>query len=251
MHAARLSRLRKHGANSLLPAATTRCELIEHPGNSGLGYMDGPDGTLSHFIWLGANDVERGPYSVRMIAYQNGQQFLELMALLKDLADQIYGVRMREPAGIQIQDLLQQPFKNYRISDNSPFEHYNRAAAFWQVRILNLAGCLKGTHLPGISLRFNLSLSDPISSVLPASQPWRGVGGDYTVALGEVCEVSPGHATSLPEIKTTVNAFTRMWLGVRPASGLALTDDLAAPPELLSALDWAFRLPKPLIDWAY
>lgn len=251
LHTARLERMHGHGACSLSSALVTKAELIEHPGNSGLGYFDGAHGTLSHFIWIGASEVERGPYSIRMIAYQNGQQFLELMALLKDLSDQIYGVRMREPFGIQLQDLVRQPFKNSRISDNSPFEHYNRAAAFWQMRILDLPGCLARTHLPGSTFRFNLLLEDPIASLLPTEQSWKGTGGEYIVSLGETCEGVLGQNPSLPVLQTSVNAFTRMWLGVRPASGLALTDNLAGSPELLRALDWAFRLPTPVIDWAF
>jgi hypothetical protein len=38
---------------------------------------------------------------------------------------------------------------------------------------------------------------------------------------------------------------------VRPATGLAITDDLAGPPELLAALDDAFRLPAPTWDWQF
>jgi hypothetical protein len=147
--------------------------------------------------------------------------------------------------------LIREPFRNSRISDHSPYESYNRAAAFWQMRILNLPGCLARTHLPGIKLRFNVILDDPIASLLPSTQPWRGTGGEFIVTLGETCDSQPGQDPSLPVLMTTVNAFTRLWLGVRPASGLALTDTLAGSPELLKALDWAFRLPTPVIDWAY
>jgi hypothetical protein len=251
VHTARLKRMRGHGACSLTPALTTKAEVVEHPGNTGLGYFDGDEGSLSHFIWMGASEVERGPYSIRMLVYQSGQQFLELMALLKDLSDQIYGVRMREPFGIQLQDLIHQPFMNSRVSDNSPFESYNRAAAFWQMRILDLAGCLARTHLPGTNLQFNLVLEDPIASLLPTDHAWKGTGGEYIVTLGETCNGIIGQNPSLSVLKATVNAFTRLWLGVRPASGLALTDNLVASPELLKALDWAFRLPTPVIDWAY
>jgi hypothetical protein len=251
LHNARLERMRGHGACTLTSPLMTRVELLEHPGNFGLGYFDGADDALSHFIWIGASDVERGPYSIRLIAYQNGQQFLELMALLRDLSDQVYGVRMREPFGIQLQDLIREPFKNYRITDNSPFEHYNRAAAFWQMRILDLPGCLARTHLLGTNLRFNLVMEDPITSLLSTEHSWRGAGGEYTVTLGEACCSTPGLDPSLPVLQATVNAFTRLWLGVRPASGLALTDNLVGSPELLNALDYAFRLPTPLIDWAF
>ena len=39
--------------------------------------------------------------------------------------------------------------------------------------------------------------------------------------------------------------------GVRPATGLAVTDDLEAPRNLLEALDDAFRLPEPVRDWDF
>jgi len=48
-----------------------------------------------------------------------------------------------------------------------------------------------------------------------------------------------------------VNAFTRMWLGARPATGLAVTDELTGPAALLEELDWALRLPEPKPDWDF
>ena len=33
-------------------------------------------------------------------------------------------------------------------------------------------------------------------------------------------------SVGLPTLTATVSAFTRMWLGVRPATGLTITDDL-------------------------
>ena len=38
---------------------------------------------------------------------------------------------------------------------------------------------------------------------------------------------------------------------VYPAAGLAATDDLAAPPELLEKLDSLLRLPVPKPDWDF
>jgi hypothetical protein len=48
-----------------------------------------------------------------------------------------------------------------------------------------------------------------------------------------------------------VNAFSRLWLGVRPASGLAVTDDLAGPSALLEQLDRVLLLPEPKPDWDF
>ena len=48
-----------------------------------------------------------------------------------------------------------------------------------------------------------------------------------------------------------MGAFTRLWLDVRPATGLAVTDELAGPQELLEELDWLLRLPDPKPDWGF
>ncbi len=63
--------------------------------------------------------------------------------------------------------------------------------------------------------------------------------------------MSDGLDDGLPVLDASVGAFTRLWMGVRPATGLALTDDLAGPPALLDALDEAFRLPTPRAGWIY
>jgi hypothetical protein len=80
---------------------------------------------------------------------------------------------------------------------------------------------------------------------------WRGVGGDYVVTLGPVSEVVVGREPSLPLLQASVNAFTRLWMGVRPATGLAVTDNLSGPGDLLCALDGALRLPVPRVDWEF
>jgi hypothetical protein len=57
-----------------------------------------------------------------------------------------------------------------------------------------------------------------------------------------------GKDNNLPTLSASVGAFTRMWLGVRPPSGLAVTDQLSGPPELMAALDQLLRLPQPKPD---
>ena len=97
----------------------------------------------------------------------------------------------------------------------------------------------------------NLVLDDPITKYLDDDQAWRGTAGEYVVRLGAECQAVPGSDAALPTLTASVNAFTRTWLGVRPASGLAVTDRLTAPDELLERLDWAFRLPVPHWDWTF
>lgn len=251
IHAARLRRRRGHGACSLTPAGISKADMLWTDNGFGLGYTDAPDGSYSHGLWAGTKSVESGPYHVGFIFYQTADHFLELMALLRNLGDQVRLIRMAEPPGIQLQDLLAQPFKHRQLTEKSAFEMSMRAAAYFQFRICDLNGCLARTHLRSGPLRFNLTLTDPIVAFLDANEPWRGVGGAYVVTLGASSWAQEGNDSSLPTLAASVGAFTRLWLGVRPASGLAVTDDLSGPPELLEALDWLLCLPQPTADWDF
>jgi len=135
------------------------------------------------------------------------------------------------------------------MSDKSAFEMSIHTNAVYQMRICDLAGCLARTRLRCAPVRFNLSLSDPIGRYLPADSPWRGVAGQYVVSLGAESSAREGRDESLPTLEATVNAFTRLWFGVRPATSLAMTDALSAPDDLLERLDQAFCLPAPKPDW--
>lgn len=249
VHTSRWHRRRWHGACSLKPAAISQAEMKFSEG-FGLGYYD-DEGHLTHHFWGKAKD-ENGPYDLWWISYQTPEQFLELMALLKNLSDQFYLIRMKEPPEIRIQDLLAQPFKVRRITEKAKFESRMRTAAYWQVRILDLAGCLAQTHLPSDAIRFNLELRDPVARYLAATDaPWQGISGEYVVTLGPSSCAEPGAAQGLPTLSASVGAFTRLWLGIAPASSLAITDDLTGPPALLESLDWLLRLPRPSLEWAF
>ncbi|KAA3658670.1 MAG: GNAT family N-acetyltransferase [Chloroflexi bacterium] len=250
IHQALINRHRGHGACYLLPQKIVEAELGWGSKGFGLGYCDGPNGELTHFLWASANG-ENGPYGINIYAYENGEQFLELLALLKNLGDQVRMVRMREPQGIQMQDFLIQPFRYRQLTDKSKFVNVNRATAYWQIRMCDLPGCLAHTHLNGEPVRFNLRLTDPIVDSLDADIPWRGVGGDYVVTLGPRSEARLGTDANLPTLTATVNAFSRMWIGVQPASGLAVSDKLSGPSELLASLDQILCLPQPKWGWDF
>jgi predicted acetyltransferase len=256
IHAARLARQRVHGACNLDPAAITRSEFMWMKNAFGFGYYDGAaEGEtprrLSHHILLNTREVESGPYTIQWMSYQTYEQFLELMALVRNLGDQVHLVRMNEPSGIQMQDLMEQPFKQQRLSEKSKHDIRTHTSAYWQMRICDLVGCLARTHLRCADLRFNLALSDPIDRYLDADAPWRGVSGEYVVSLGRNSGLEVGRDASLPTLTASVNAFTRLWLGVLSATSLSVTDDLSGPQELLEELDWAFRLPVPHPDWEF
>ncbi len=248
VHAARLARLRGHGSITL-PAETTHGELLRAENGFGLGYADGPNGELTHYFWCHAPAVEHGPYFVSSVVYRTREQFLELLALIRSLGDQVRLVRTFEPQGIQLQDLMLHPFRQRAVSYRSEFEAGIRATAFWQLRILDLSACLERTHLRGGEVRFNLHLDDPIAASLDAESPWRGIAGDYLVALGSSSGAEEGSDPRLPTLEASVGAFTRMWMGVRPATGLSCTDDLRGPETLLQELDELLRLPPPQLGW--
>ena len=250
MYAARLNRYRTHGGCNVYPVESFRGELTWSKANFGLGYYEDDGQTLSHYLWAGSKG-ENGPYRIDTLVYNTPEQFLELMAVIKSLGDQVHAVRMHEPAHIQLQDLIVAPFRQYHISEKSDYSADNQAYAYWQMRICDLAACLAVTHLCGEPVRFNLSLRDPIDAYLDAAEPWRGVGGDYIVTLGPDSAAQPGSDPNLPTMHASVNAFTRMWLGVRPATGLAITDDLEGPAELLADLDKVLCLPVPHTDWDF
>ena len=250
MHQAMLTRRRGHGACTLLPGSNLRAELAWQKNGFGLGYCDGPDGALTHFFWNAAKG-EHGPDKLVLMAYQNGDQFLELMALLKALSDQVRLVMMTEPRDIQFQDLLRHPMRQREITANSEFGNQCTATAWWQMRICNLAGCLAKTHLRREPVRFNLALHDPIEAHLDAEAPWRGLSGRYVVTLGPTSHAEPGEATGLPTLTASVGAFTRLWLGVRPATGLAVTDSLSGPPDLLETLNDTLCLPDAKPEWEF
>ena len=251
IHAAMINRRLTHGGCRLYPAELLQVELNHAEKSFLLGYCDGPGGELTHFFWASDHE-EHGPCNIYMIAYQDQDQFLELLALMKSLGDQIRLFQIVEPPDVQLQDLIKQPFRARMVSEKGSFNTLIRGDGYWQARICNLEACMARTRLDGPTARFNLLLKDPIEKYLDADAPWRGHSGEYVITLGPESSAGPGADPALPTLTASVGAFTRMWLGVRPATGLAATDDLDGSPELLSALDRTLRLPVPgLGGWEY
>lgn len=242
-------RQKMHGAVTLLPVNIAEAELGWTENGFGLGYMN-EGGELTHFFW-GKIKGENGPMNIQVMAYRNFDQFLELMAVMKSLGDQIRLVDMREPAGIQMQDLIESPFRKRIITNKAEFEHRNRANAYWQTRICDVAACVAASSFKAGTVSFNLELSDPIEQILDGNSKWKGCGGEYTIRFGPECSASRGFTDGLPVLTADIGAFTRLWLGVRPATGLSVTDNLSGPEDLLTVLDDIVLLPQPHPDWDY
>lgn len=241
VHQALRTRKRVHGGIALDPPGLIRAELAWESEPFVLGYRTG--GELTHFVG-GSTKGESGPYSIHMVAYRTGEQLLELLRLLSELGDQVATISMPEPAEIQLQDLLAKPLRARMERLRSEHEVGFRAVAWWQFRILDVGAAVAARSWPGDPVEFNLRLRDPLLD-LPASS-WDGIGGDFVVRIADLSSAEAGRRADLPTLDASVGAFSRCWFGVKPASGLALTDDLAGPPELLAALDGALAVGPPV-----
>lgn len=248
IHNSRLKRLRGHGSVNIHPTNYSKIELSGKKG-FGLGFFDEETGELTHHFWMSV-DGEHGPYNVRWMCYQNYDQFIELLSVLKGLSDQVFTIKMREPPEIQIQDFLEKPFRYREMTKNAKHENYMSSSSYNQLRILDLFTCVENTHLLFNGPRFNLELKDPIINYLPDSE-WKGIGGNYIIKFQKNSEIIKGNKKGLPKMTASVGAFSRMWLGVRSATSLSVTDDLIAPKDLLKKLDELFRLPTPKADWDF
>jgi hypothetical protein len=251
IHRSRQRRMLSHGSTTLFSPEITRGEMLWSTNGFGLGYMD-PDGDLlTHHFWCGRAKGEHGPYWINWMSYRDCFQLLELLSLIRNLGDQVHLVKMIEPPSIQLQDILKTPFRSMRKTEHSKYETSMRSMAFWQMRICDLDGCLRRTELQGDPVSFNLRLSDPIDRYLDDDAPWHGIAGSYVVTLGPESFSRKGHDPSLPVMDASVGAFTRMWLGVRSAESLRVTDELCGPEDLLKKIDRLLRIPVPRVDWEY
>jgi hypothetical protein len=249
IHACRLQRLKRHGSCSIFSPELTKAHMLEYRNGFGLGYYDGQEGELSHHVWFSIEgQVEGGNYRVEWLSYRNWQQFLELLAVIKSLGDEVATMHMVEPPGIQLQNFVHKPFMGRRFNIRGTNEYQTEAHANWQMRLTDLRGCLEKTQLNGAEIRFNLKLYDPIAEFLDRDQKWRGIGGEYIITLGPRSAAEQGLNPKLPTLTASVGTFTRMWLGVLSASALSATGSLQASADLLFKLD-AFCLPSPHPDW--
>jgi hypothetical protein len=159
---------------------------------------------------------------------------------------------MAQPPHVQLQMLLRQPFRHRRNSRLSDHSNEHRALAWWQMRLLSIA-CVARYSWLGAPLKFNLELTDPVTSLLQdqAVDSWQGIGGQYVTEFAPTSSVAAGREADLPTLHCSVNAFSRLFFGVASASLLEVSDDFSAPAELLVALDRVFQLPQPSFGWEF
>ncbi|MEA2015222.1 MAG: sterol carrier protein domain-containing protein, partial [Actinomycetota bacterium] len=146
---------------------------------------------------------------------------------------------------------LERPFLFREITKQGKYQNTNIGEATWQVRICDLQKCISVVNNKEEELEFNLLINDPIKHYLPDNSIWKGCEGSYIVKLGKESCIKSGKKTGIPLLEASIGAFTRMWLGILPASSLSISDELDGPDRLLQKLDKVFQLPKPYPDWDY
>ncbi len=239
--AAHRSRLRSHGGIAIDGDGFYQAEIGWTTPLLALGYRDDA-GRLTHFV-VGRPKGESGPYRINLISYETHQQLGELFAMLKSLGDQVRSMVVLEPPDLQVEEILRHPIRARISTKGSEFEATNRAMAWWQVRILDVAACVARRRWAGSPVHFNLTLTDPLGDVLGNSKD--GVAGSYVVKIGDPSSAEAGNHDSLPTLHATVNAFSRLWIGAQTASMLRAIAGIDGPDELISSLDAAMQLPTP------
>ena len=234
------SRRRSHGGVAIDSPTFYRAELAWVSSGFGLGFRSG-DGELTHFVYCRAKG-EEGPYWVEALAYRDSAELIELLGVLKSLGDQVRAITLMEPPELQLQDVIRHPNRQRIVTKGTDFAAGGSAHAWWQLRILDLEACVGARTHAGPPVRFNLELTDPVSHL---EESWSGLEGAYVVEISESSNVDSGTDATLPTLRATVADLSRFWIGARPATSLALTGGLDGPPDLLAALDDAFRFPTP------
>ena len=246
MSAAMRRRLGHHGRVTLDAPEVMRAEFGFSEQPFALGYRDGD--RITHFLAGNLKD-ENGPFEITACSYENGEQLLELLALLHELGDQVHSVELPEPAHLQLHPLVAEPNRQRNRSRRGAHESGTRAVTWWQLRVNDVPAVVAAHRWVGVPVEFDLEVADPIDEVLPGDRyGWAGTTGSYRVRLGTESRaerIDRSGAGSLPVLRAGIGAFSRLWFGVQPASALALVGELEGPPGLLAALDDALLLPTP------
>jgi len=250
MHQCRNRRRRYHGGCTLDGVGETAATTIwQHEGAFGLGFED-DDGGLTHFMWIKPKG-EHGPYNVWFTGWETHEQLIELLSVLKSLSDQVHGVRMTDPPGLQLQDFLQRPLATVRARQGGDFSSDVLSHVWMQCRILDLSTCISAMHFCGDPVSFNLALTDPIEQYLPEGSSWRGIGGNWIITFGEESSATLGIDNALPTASATVNDLSRIWFGSTSAEAVSVTGNFVADPELIERIDSIVKLPVPIVDWDF
>ena len=256
MHNSMLKRKRGHCGINIHSPKFTIGELNTFSAKFiGLGYRDKDTGELTHFF-SGSTSGENGPLYVEWLVWRDHEQLRELLALISSLGDQIWVADLPEPRDLELQNMVSWPLKQRPLTprDNrgTTYRAGTRSYCSWELRILDMQECVSRFKSPYDTVKFNLEVDDPLVQMLADTDyTWRGIQPKWTIQLGPKSSAEPGHKARLPLLKTTISAFSRLWMGAAKASALTLTDKFEAPEELITALDANILLRRSNREWTF
>ncbi len=250
IHEAVVNRMPWHGGVAVGGERFTKAGTQIDEEISTYGYRT--DGVLSHFVSM-VTKGENGPDRVVAMAYETKEQCFELLRLLQEWGDQVDGIRFVEPVWMQAQDFMKQPGREYRRTKGTPNAMHIDADAWWQLRIVDLGACISVMRPSSQSFSVVVELEDPIEPHLIDSGyegEWRPLSGTWRLSFGASNRAERIDPTPDVDIRTSVNALSRWWLGVLPASTLQVMGQFHGDPDVMNDLDTlTAHLPTPQIGW--
>ncbi|NNE97008.1 MAG: GNAT family N-acetyltransferase [Acidimicrobiales bacterium] len=253
LYEAVVRRHRGHGGLLIGGERAARTIVMLDQQSSVYGYRT--DGVLSHWIAV-EHQGEHGPDNVIAWAYETPAQCLELLRLCQEWSDQTDVIRFTEPVWLQAQDFIDAPGTNRRRTHGSKASVSTEAFAWWQIRILDLAACVRPMVAVEDPFDVVVDLSDPIGSHLVDSGydgSWEPLTGLWRLSFSEShsAERLPD-GSEAADLTTSVNALSRWWLGVLPASALAAVGQMDGDPAIFERLDLlTAHLPRPQPGWDF
>ena len=143
---------------------------------------------LTHFVWVLAKG-ENGPYRI-MDGLRGRRCSVELLALLKSLADQVYAIRMLEPRRA-VAEHAQKTLPQSGHCRKGYVQCGPKYACVVPAVGVGFAQLSRALSYSGLDITFQLRLEDPIDGVLAAEDlaaekaVWRSLSGDWVVTLGK------------------------------------------------------------------
>jgi hypothetical protein len=253
LHEAVVSRYRTHGGVVIGGERSTATVVNLDQQVSVYGYRT--EGSISH--WMAVEHTEEfGPDRVVAWAFQSPQQCLELLRLVQEWGDQVDLIRFIEPAWMQAQDFDADPVHNYRRTKGSKVHVRTDADAWWQVRIVNMDTCIAAMEPVAEPFEVVAEIEDPVADHLADSGysgSWEPLSGVWRLSFGRQHRAERLADTSRNvDLRTSVNALSRWWLGVLPASSLGVIRQMDASHDLLRLLDpLTAQLPRPHPGWDF
>ncbi len=250
IHEAMVNRMPRHGGIVVGGERFTKAGSQLEDEISTYGYRT--DGVLTHFLSV-LTKGENGPDRVIRMAYETKQQCFELLRLIQEWGDQVDCIRFVEPVWMQVQDFMKQPGREYRRTKDTPNAMKIDADAWWQLRIVDLDMCIKAMRVPSTDLSVIVELEDPIEPHLIQSGyegDWKPLSGTWRLSFGSAQGAERVEAMPDVDLRTSVNALSRWWLGVVSANTLHAMGQFQSEPDVVEALDaLTAHLPTPQIGW--